>query len=236
MRIHVLPGDAQAGTFNETGIEGEVVVCRECLIEGPVTSADMDEFWRSRAEFLSVDFETYAGKTIAEFEKLKNLAPGDEVNLWFEYELFCQANMWFCLSLLQNTEADVYRVEPVVREDGEIWKGFGSLGAADLKKCFAARTKFEFSDILLGAELWDAYRNDNHQRLRELSNAKSACFPYLKEVCDAEIEKSVRPKHILKEITASGITEFTDIFPLFAERAGVYGYGDSQVKRRLEDL
>lgn len=236
MRIHVLPGDAQTETFNETGIEGEVVICRECLIEGPVTSADPDEFWKARAEFLSVDFESYAGKTIAEFEKLKNLTAGDEVNLWFEYELFCQSNMWFCLSLLRNTEADVYRVEPVVREDSEKWKGFGRLSAADLQKCYAARTKFEASDILLGAGLWDAYRNGGHQRLRELSNTDSRCFPYLKEVCDAEIEKGFRPQQVLKEITASGITEFADIFPLFAERAGVYGYGDSQVKRILEDI
>jgi hypothetical protein len=235
MRIHVLPGDAQADTFNETGIEGSVVVCRECLIEGPVRASDPDEFWRARAEFLNVDFADYSTKTVAEFEKLENLAPGAEVNLWFEYELFCQANMWFCLSLLRNTPAEIYRVEPVVREDIDRWKGFGGLSAADLEKCFAARTKFEVSDMLLGAGLWDAYRNGEHQRLRELSDTKSECFHYLKEVCDAEIEKDLRPKQVLKEIRASGLTQLSDIFPVFAERAGVYGYGDSQVNRILED-
>ena len=129
MRIHALSGDAQVETFNETGIDGDVVVCRECLIEGPVRAANLDDFWRARAEFLDVDFEAYSAKTVAEFEKLRGLAAGDEVNLWFEYELFCQANMWFCLSLLKDTNADIYRVAPIVREETEIWKGFGSLSA-----------------------------------------------------------------------------------------------------------
>lgn len=236
MKIHVLPGDAQLETFKQTGIEGDVVVCRECLIEGPLAAASLDDFWKARAAFLAVDFDEYSQKTIAEFEKLKDLAPGDEVNLWFEYELFCQVNMWFCLSLINNTAADVYRVAPAVRGESEIWKGFGRLTPEDLKKCYSRRVKFGEPDIALGARLWDAYRNGDHQRLRDLSGTNSDRFPYLKEVCDAEIAKDIRPAQILKEITASGLTEFRDIFPVFVERAGVYGYGDSQVKRILSEV
>lgn len=236
MRIHVLPGDAQAETFRETGLEGEVVICRECLIEGPVNALDLDEFWGARADFLSVDLETYSAKTVAEFEKLTALKAGEEVNLWFEYELFCQANMWFCLYLLRDTKSEVYRVDPVVRDESEIWKGFGRLSAADLQECYAERTKFETSDILFGADLWKAYRSGDHQKLKELSTTKSACFPYLQDVCDAEIEKGVRPKQILKEIIASGLTDFDKIFPAFSAQAGVYGYGDSQVRRILREI
>ena len=236
MRFHVLPGDAQAETFHETGIDGEVVICRESLIEGPVKAVDLDEFWENRAEFLSVDLKDYFEKTVSELEQLDDLEPGTEVNLWFEYELFCQANMWFCLYLLRETKAEIYRVEPVVRNESEVWKGFGRLSAADLQKCFAERTKFETSDIRLGADLWNAYRSGDHQKLKELSTTESECFPYLKEVCEAEIEKDVRPKQILKEISASGLTDFNEIFPAFSARAGVYGYGDSQVKRILREI
>lgn len=237
MKIHVLAGDALANDFNNTGIEGERVVCRECLVEGDVRAENLEDFWKLRAGFIKSAYgeneESYFGKVVAEFEKLKNLAPATEVNLWFEYELFCQANMWFCLYLLQNTGASVYRVAPVVRTEEDIWKGFGRLGSADLKKCFAERIKFGEQDIRLGARLWKAYQNADYEKLENLSETESDCFPRLKEVCRAEIEKDFRPQKILREIIENGSRDFAEIFPEFSVRAGVYGFGDAQVKRIL---
>ncbi|HEX8735739.1 MAG TPA: DUF1835 domain-containing protein, partial [Pyrinomonadaceae bacterium] len=157
MKIHVLAGDALAQDFNNSGIEGEAVVCRECLVEGNVKAENLEDFWQVRAGFIKNAYgeteEKYFADVVSEFEKLQTIAPGAEVNLWFEYELFCQANMWFCLSLLPETKASVYRVAPVVRTEADVWKGFGNLSAEDLKKCFAARIKFTGDDIRLGAAL-----------------------------------------------------------------------------------
>jgi hypothetical protein len=240
MNIHVLPGDALAGSFKESGIEGEVVVCRECLIEGDVKGENLDDFWNARANFIKSAYgekkDSYAETVVAEFEKLTNLAPQTEVNLWFEYELFCQANMWFCLSLLaEESDANVYRVAPVVRNDEDIWKGFGNLEKEDLQKCFARRIKFSAADIALGKDLWKAYQAKDFDRLRELSETDSECFPKLKEVCEAEIEKQFRPKKTLEKIVAAGETDFGKIFELFRAEEGVYGFGDAQVKRILAD-
>jgi hypothetical protein len=237
MKIHVLAGDALADNFNGSGIEGKPVVCRECLVEGDVRAASLEDFWKVRAGFIKNAYgeteEKYFQEVVGEFEKLNNLAPETEVNLWFEYELFCQANMWFCLSLLQNTKANVYRVAPVVRTEVDVWKGFGNLSAEDLKKCYAAKVKFGDADVRLGAELWKAYQNADCERLEKLSETASKCFPRLKEVCRAEIEKGSRPQKVLREIIENGSTDFADIFPEFAARAGVYGFGDAQVKRIL---
>jgi hypothetical protein len=236
MKIHVLAGDALAHDFNNSGIEGERVVCRECLVEGDVRAVNLEDFWKVRAGFIKNAYgegeEKYFAEVVTEFEKLKNLAPETEVNLWFEYELFCQTNMWFCLSLLQNTRAaSVYRVAPVVRTEADVWKGFGNLGAEDLKKCFAERIKFSDEDVRLGARLWQAYQNADYEKLEKLSETESKCFPRLKEVCRAEIEKSSRPQKVLREIIENGASDFTEIFPEFTIRAGVYGFGDAQVKR-----
>src|SRR5215210_3615464 len=104
MNIHVLAGDALAENFNKTGIDGEVAVCRECLIEGDVKAENLNDFWEIRADFIVSVYgenkEKYFETVADEFRKLNNLTPGAEVNLWFEYELFCQTNMWFCLDLL----------------------------------------------------------------------------------------------------------------------------------------
>ena len=237
MIYHVLPGDATAEDFKATGISGEVIVCRECLAVGPADAEAYFEFWEQRAHFILAEYggdEIVYHETVAdELAQLLDVPAGSEVNLWFEYELFCSANMWFCLDLLKNTEAEVYRVEPVVRTADDRWKGFGKLDAADLQKCFAARTQFSAEDIQLGSDLWNAFRHEDHARLLLLGDRDSKSFPYLKEVCEAAVERETRPREILQCI-AENKTEFGEIFLEFTKQAGVYGYGDSQVESLLE--
>lgn len=240
MIYHVLPGDAVANDFRKTGIGGRIVVCRECLIVGPVDAETPFEFWEQRAHFILSEYcedeIEFQERVADELEKLSDVEDGAEVNLWFEYELFCQTNMWFCLSLLSGSDVDIYRVEPAVRSKDEIWQGFGSLTPAQLRQCFEKRTRFETSDLELGRHLWQAYRTGDHDRLKGLSTSNSACFPYLAEVCDAEINKSTRPRQILLEILGEGTTEFGDIFAEFTRRAGEYGLGDLQVQNLLDRL
>lgn len=240
MKIHVLPGDSLIETFNQTSIEGEIIVCRECLIEGELQSANLDEFWKIRENFIAQNYdenkENYRQNVVGEFEKLKNLNIEDEVNLWFEYELFCQTNMWFCLYLLMETKSKVFRVQPIVRNEKDAWKGFGGLDKEDLQECFAARTRFSEEDLSLGTNLWTAYQNKDYAKLSELSQTKSKCFPKLKEVCEAEIEKQIRPRKTLQKLIAGGETNFSVIFKQFSEKEGVYGFGDSQVKRIYNEV
>ncbi len=240
MNMHVLPGDALAQEFKKTGIDGEIAVCRECLIEGDVKAENLEDFWKIRAGFFESGYgeteEKYYETVVSELQKLENLAPETEINLWFEYELFCRTNLWFCLHLLRETSANIYLVAPVVLNDDEIWKGFGDMSAEDLRECFARKIKFEKNDIALGANLWRAYQSSDYEKLEELAKTKSACFPFLKAVCAAEIEKNSRPKVVLREIIENGATEFSEIFAEFSRRAGVYGFGDAQVKRILQDI
>jgi hypothetical protein len=241
MSIHVLPGDALAVAFKNANIEGETIICRECLIEGDVKGDELDDFWAARADFIKSSYGedeySYVENVVGEFEKLFYLPAGTQVNLWFEYELFCQANMWFCLYLLEEeNESEIYRVAPVVRKEDEIWKGFGGLGSEDLQKCFERRIKFSEEDILLGKSLWEAYRLKDFDKLKQLSRTRSECFPKLEEVCEAEIEKQFRPRETLRKIVSGGETDFGKIFEIFSLTEGVYGFGDLQVKRILREI
>jgi hypothetical protein len=161
MILHVLPGDSLVETFNASGIEGKIAVCRECLVEGDATGATLPEFWETRARFLGGQYgetaDRYHETVVREFAKLTALQSDSEVNLWFEYELFCQANMWFCLSLLASSTADIFRIAPVTLSDDKIWDGFGKMTPEDLKACFARRIKLTADDIELGTELWSAF-------------------------------------------------------------------------------
>ena len=237
MNLHVLPGDAYVKEFRESGIEGEMLVCRECLVEGGLGGADLNEFFENRAAFIREahheGLAEYAAGVASQFKKLLDLAAGTEVNLWFEYELFCSVNMWFCLDLLATTAADVYRVAPVYLDEAHRWDGFARAQSADMRRCFESRTKLTRDDIRLGADLWRAYKNSDRNALRKLSGASSPAFPYLKEVCEAAIEKDSRPAEIVAQIQRDGHSHFSEIFPEFRRRAGVYGFGDSQVKRLI---
>lgn len=238
MIYHVLPGDSLVPEFNKTGIDGDVIVCRECLVVGPADAETPFEFWGQRARYILAaygeDEIVFHERVADELEQLSDLGDDAEVNLWFEYELFCSVNMWFCISLLGLTGASVYRIEPSVLTEDDRWKGFGSLEPNDLQKCFAARVPLTGDDIRLGQDLWEAYRKNDVDRLRTLGQTVSKCFPYLKEVCQAAIEKDSRPVEILAEIEFEGTTGFEEIFPEFSRRAGVYGFGDLQVKQILD--
>ena len=240
MTYHVLPGDSLLEEFRKTEIAGEVIVCRECMIVGDVSGETLDELFDRRANFLLITYGTdeidYHEKVADELSRLIDLPPDAVVNLWFEYELFCQANYWFCIYLLADTESAVFRVEPSVREPNDIWKGFGGLDENALKTCFGGRKRLSEDDLKLGVDLWNAYSAGDHSRLRELGKIESPCFPKLAEFFDAEIEKGIRPAEILREIRGSGIKEFEEIFVEFTMRAGVYGLGDTQVAAILDQM
>lgn len=238
MIYHVLPGDALAEEFKKTSIDGELIICRECLIVGDADAETLHEFWEQRAHFIASaygeDEIEYYDKVAEQLSQLLDLTADDEVNLWFEYELFCSVNLWFCLSLLSQTEATVYRVEPAVLTEDDRWDGFGKLTTSDLNKCFAERRKLTPDDIALGSKLWNAFRQNDAAELERLSAVAPPAFPYLAEVCAAAIEKDTRPAEILAEIEFEGKKEFEDVFAEFTRRAGVFGLGDLQVQRLLD--
>ena len=239
MNVHVLPGDAQVEEFRKTGIDGEIVVCREAFVDGPLGDGGIEGLWSVRDEFLTRsypnDHSNYREYVVAEFDKLRDLPARANVNLWFEYELFCHVNMWFCVWLLRDSKVSLYRVAPIVQLKDRVWDGFGNLTAEDLTTCYKERLEFTAADRELGVELWTAFRSGDHVRLRKLSTIESACFPYLREACEAEIEKEFRPRQIVRELRDEGLTDFDQMFAAFRNRAGVYGFGDSQVRRLIGD-
>jgi len=227
MIYHVLNGDSLAENFN---LEGEKVICRECLIEGDLRAKNLNELWKVRAEFVKKNYgaDDYFEKVKGEFDKLNNLKPNDEVNLWFGDEAFCQVNMSFVLNLLADTNVNVFRVSP----DSNDW----NCSFENLQECFESRQQLTKDEIYLAKELWKAFSNKDFDGLKKLSEIKAANFINLAKICQALIEIDLKPKEILREITKNGETNFDKIFTQFKEKAGIYGFGDLQVKNILESI
>jgi len=246
MIYHILNGDSLAEQLRETGVEGEFIVCRECLIEGPVLFDDLEDFWSGRAEFISATHqggrEDYFEIVVSEMEKIMALPDGAEVCLWFEHDLFCQANMWFVMSLLEQQELEIYRIFPVINKEEDTWKGFGISDHFMLEQAFREKIKMTPVDIALGKALWQAYSTNDLAQLAILSQTPSEAFKYLPEVCQAHIDRFPmdgalgRPHQTIKQLLEKSNGDFNALMSDFFVREGIYGFGDVQIKHMLDEL
>lgn len=105
--LHIANGESTAGTLRDSSLGGEVVSWKEALIDGPTPGGVDDEDWRDlRAHHLSdtyeVELEACSKDLRAQVTLLEGLANRREVVLWFDEDLFCQANLLFILGRLDE--------------------------------------------------------------------------------------------------------------------------------------
>lgn len=246
MTYHILNGDALAYSFPDSTIEGDIIVVREALIDGDVSCSDLDAFWQTRARYLGISQAEYQEKVVTEFEKIGQAPNGSAFNLWFEYDLFCQVNMWFVISLIQQLPIDkkVYAVYTsyVDSTSKHFWNGYGPADTHQLQTCFADRILFSEADIQFGTALWSAYKNNDLEALSRLALHASPAFPYLREVVQAHIDRFPqdgtpgRPEKVIAAITQQGSSDFPTVLQEFWKRESIYGFGDTQLKQLYDKV
>src|SRR5215203_3006847 len=165
MIYNILNGDSLAYSFPDAKIEGDIIVVREALMDGDLSGDNLREFWRSRAIYHGSTEAEYHSRVAKEFEKIINAPDNTEFNLWFEYDLFCQVNMWFVISIINSLpiKKKVFAVYTsyLDRTSKHFWNGFGPANSDELKVCYADRIPLNEADINFGHELWKAYKNSN---------------------------------------------------------------------------
>ena len=171
-----------------------------------------------------------------EFEKLLDTGAGNEIVLWFEYELFCQANLWFTVSLLKDSPVRIFLVLPSVRSGEDVWEGFGQLDAEGLRECYEQRRELSEAEIEMYADLWEAFRSGRREDLKRTAGSDASSIPLLPEACLAAADFDRGPQELVLQIMEEGITEFSELFPEFNRRAGVFRLGDTQVRKIFESL
>lgn len=246
MIYNILNGDSLAYSFRDTKIDGEIIVVREGLIDGELSGRGLYDFWQTRAKYMRLTEEEYYDKVVKEFEKIISAPENTEFNLWFEYDLFCQANMWFVISIINNLTINkkafaVYTYH-VDKGDKQFWNRFGSAKTNELKVCFENRIELYDSNLEFGQSLWNAYKNSNLDNLKQLSKNQSTAFPYIQEVIQAHIDrfakdgKNGRPERVLEDITKNISPDFNEVFKEFWNRESIYGFGDIQLKHLYDKV
>ena len=117
-QYHILNGDILKEQFPD--ISGELIVARECLVDGDVNGKNLAELYNSRAKFISKNYRGYSirdyyEKTVPEFQKIQDIPENSDINLWFEDDLFCQVNLWFVVTA--TTEEHLQAVLIVIEEN-----------------------------------------------------------------------------------------------------------------------
>ena len=240
MVYNILNGDSLAHSFPDTKIDGDIIVVREGLVDGNLSGGNLHDFWQSRAEYMGLTEVEYHKNVVKEFEKIMNAPNDSEFNLWFEYDLFCQVNMWFVISIINNlsVKKKVYAVYTsyLDRNNKHFWNGFGPAKLSQLQVCFADRTSLNTVDLQLGQDLWRAYKSGDLAELIRLAENQSSAFPYLQEVIKAHVDRfpkdgtKGRPEKVIEDITKNVSTDFHEVFREFWNRESIYGFGDLQLK------
>jgi hypothetical protein len=246
MVYHILNGDSLAYSFPDAKIGRDIIVVREALIEGELAGANLHEFWQARARYLEITETEYNNSVVKEFEKIINAPDDSEFNLWFEYDLFCQVNMWFVVSLINSLpiKKKVFAVYTsyLNKNSKQFWNGFGSANSDELKVCYANRISLTKADMKFGEELWKAYKSANLEELTNLSKNQSIAFPYLQEVVKAHVDRfpkdgtKGRPEKVIEDITKNISTDFHEVFKEFWNRESIYGFGDTQLKNLYDKV
>lgn len=239
---HILNGDALKAQFPKA-IQGKQLVVRECMIDGDLRGKNLDEFYSTRFNFLQKEYgvskQDYYKKTVTQFKQIQAIPNGSAINLWFEDDLFCQVHFWFAVHLLMQNEnnSTIYLIRPNIHTQ----YGFGGLTAKELTAIY--QNKIQLTKRNLIAKLWSAYQHNETNQLLNLAQELKSIYPFILPAVNAHIarlpneEEQNRPIQTLKAILKELKTDnFSTIYQEFQKREAIYGFGDLQVKRLLQQI
>ncbi len=250
--LHITNGDSLTHRIKELNlVEGEFLVWREMLCEGPAEiKVETESSIKKRKAFLKkyyrIPVEDYEEKFISQLKKLDDLQAYDEIILWFEYDLFCHVNMISAISLLMRKgigEIPVYLVCSGRVEHEKRLFGLGELSDSQLKKHYNDRIKLTLDDLELAAYVWTLYCESNPKKIAGQIK-KHSSFEYLSICLRAHLQRfpnmltglNVLEHNILEMVDTYDIKNIKQLMGYTLEYQGYYGYGDMQMKRVLARL
>lgn len=241
-QYHILNGDALKEQFPPE-LEGNIIVCRECLVDGDVKETELEKLFSSRAKFLSENYggeeQDYFEKSVPEFQKILSIEDDAEINLWFEDDLFCQVNFWF-VSILLVIKMKPSRKAFLIRPKVHNQYGFGGIDQSGLLSLYDER--LEIKQLSELAKLWELYQSNSLEKLVKAAQTLKD-LPFIFPAVEAHkaripTQNSLgKPTESLIQIMKDLNTkEFGPVFREFCKRESIYGYGDLQVKRLFDSL
>ncbi|MCA0132789.1 DUF1835 domain-containing protein [Winogradskyella alexanderae] len=246
--LHITNGGALTAYLRELDFKDDILTWQEMLCEGPtIPKIDSDEFFEIRAKFLKTfyDIEVDSHALKKELAKLDAIDKYDEINLWFEYDLFCHINLVGVLNLLHQKQIDkpLYLIcsGRVVGEKS--LKGLAELSPAQLQYHYKNKKLLTKSDKEFAIAIWRTYCGKDHNILKPYIVTKSS-FEYMSNCLKAHLKRfphqksglSVLEDNILRIVRDNQIKSMHHLLGYSLNYQGFYGYGDLQLKRMIDNL
>ncbi|MEJ2006461.1 MAG: hypothetical protein P8X57_16215 [Cyclobacteriaceae bacterium] len=102
--------------------------------------------------------------------------------------------------------------------------------------------RIELTSLDKFSRLWEFYKKGKTDELTRLADELKPKYPFISEAVRAHRERIPsesspgRPVTVLQDIIRElGSSEFGPVFREFSKREYIYGYGDLQVKRLLDE-
>jgi hypothetical protein len=251
--LHILNGDSTANSFKDTGLEGDVLVWREVLSEGPlIENITSGEFWRGRSAWIGDTWnegaEGYQQSVLNELSRLED--PYDEINLWFEFDLHCQVNLLGVMNYLkQKTDLShpaIFLICPDDYPGKENFRGMGELNGEELEYLYDnIRTELSEIDFIVAAEAWGIYVSRAAEKLKNYLEETHfwGSLHCLKAALAAQLNRlAVNEKGLnaieqkLLDIYQYGYHTRSEIMSAFWQTEKIYGMGDLEIDLYLNKL
>jgi Domain of unknown function (DUF1835) len=195
--IHLVAGESALGTLKKTAVPGEKFSIDDILMEGPVTDGLRSEAsWNDRAEYLQRYFsipksEYLSGK--AERDRILNESLSyDEIVLWFEFDLFCQANLLYFLDWYAARDLGTARLSLICPETfpGRAqFRGLGELREEELESLFPGRMEVTPDQKHVAQRAWQSFLSDDPQTVEQFLESDSSVLPLLAPALRAHLER-----------------------------------------------
>lgn len=249
--LHVLNGDSTAHSFNDTGLDGDALVWREIFSQGPLLEdISSAAFWNTRSEWISKTFNDthYSQNVIEPLEKLNEAYK--EINLWFEFDLHCQANLLGVMEMIAEradlSEQAIYLVCPGEFPGKPDFRGMGELNGEELEYLYDnIRVQLTEYDFELANEAWKLYVSGDVAGLEKwlkentfwanMSLLKPAMEAHIKRLRQNEAGLNYLEQKLL-DIYNSGKTTRHAIYQDFWSAEKIYGMGDAEIDIYLKNL
>lgn len=241
--LHILNGDSLSEGLQSLKLKGDTLVWREMLCAGPVDAeVGGDRFFENRSSFLKQFFEVsenrYNDAFIQPLRNITSLETYNEINLWFEYDLFCHINLLGALAWISQHgfKGKVYhicsgRVKGVTK-----LLGLCELSEDQLKDHYLHKKLLNSEDLEIANDLWMCYTDGDPSLILPKISRKSS-FDYLSNCLKSHIERfpnsetglNVLETHVLKLIDTHSVKSEHQLCGYVLSQQGYYGYGDSQI-------
>ena len=243
--LHILNGNCSAAILRRTDILGEILPWREALAVGPTPQGLSEESWINlRAEHLSQAYGKAVGDCKQEFRSQEHVLNGfgrnDEVVLWFEHDLFCQANLIYLLARLGQSDRRETKLSLICidRYPGIAnFSGLGQLVPEQFERLFHHRVELTETTLSAGKAAWEAFTAATPKEIERFVRRETPPqLPFLADALRSHLARFPstlnglgRLQHLLLDLISGGIDEFKPLFHVAAELEPAYGFGDSQI-------